>query len=99
MVDLNLLMQYLLQGDILGFFQALYVAAFQSVDLFYGVMVLLFTVPLYIRTHSLLLLCILWILLGGTVVAIMPLASGLAVFLLILGIGGTLYKLWTSVHA
>jgi len=96
MVDIQTLLQFLFEGDYLGFIQACYTSAFLSADIFYGVLILLFTVPLYIRTKSLLLLCILWIMLGGAITTAIPLASGMAFLLMMLGIGGVLYKLFLS---
>ena len=90
-------LQFLWAGDFLGFIQATYVSAFQSADLFYGVIILLFMAPLYIRTRSLLLMSILWILLGGLFLIAMPIVSGLAMLLLSFGLAGMLYKLFMKV--
>jgi len=97
MVDIATLLQYLFEGDYLGFIQACYVSAFLSADIFYGMLILLFTVPLFIRTKSLLLLSIMWIMLGGLVVTAIPLVSGMAFLLMMFGIAGVLYKLYLSV--
>lgn len=97
MVDIATLLQYLFEGDFLGFLQALYVSAFQNVDLFYGVLALIFTLPLYIRTKSLIFMSIVWILLGGLFIATMPLVSGVATFLLAAGLAGILFKLFMRV--
>ena len=93
------LLQFLYEGDFLGFLQAVYVSAFQSSDVFYGVLTLLLTAPLYIRTHSLLLLSIIWIMLGGFFVVAMPILSRLAMLLLIMGLAGMLFKLYTQVRS
>lgn len=93
MVTIQTLIQFLVEGDIFGFLQAIYVSAFQSSDVFYGVIVLLFTSPLYIRTRSLLLLCIIWVLLGTLFITAMPIISGIATFLWIMGVGGMLLSL------
>lgn len=96
MVDIQTLIQFLVEGDIFGFIQAVYVSAFQSSDVFYGVVTLLLIAPLYIRTRSLLLLSILWILLGGLFLVAMPILSGLAMLLWIFGVGGMLWTLYVA---
>ena len=98
MVDINTLLQYLFEGDVWGFLQACYVSAFHSADIFYSFLILLFSVPLYIRTKSLLLMCVLWILLGGIVSTAIPLVGGMSFLLMMFGIGGVLYKLYMSVR-
>lgn len=98
MVSIAALLQYLYEGDFLGFLQAVYVSAFQSADIFYAVVIMLFTVPMYIRTKSVLLLCILWILLGGLVIVATPLVAGMSVFIVGFGIAGLLYRLYLSVR-
>lgn len=90
------LWQYLLEGDLLGFFQALFLYSFNSADLFYGVLAMVFCIPIYIRTKSLLFLCIIWIILGSFFVTLMPIVSGLAVLFMALGIGGVIFKLIRS---
>lgn len=85
--------QYLYQGNLWGFFQAIFLFAFGIQDLLYGSISMLFLVPLYIKTKSLLLLSVLWILLGGFFITAMPAVSGLAIVFLILGIGGVLWRL------
>jgi len=92
MVSVPTLIQFLVEGDFLGFFEAIYVSAFQSSDLFYSFLILLFTTPIYIRTRSLALLCIIWILLGGFFISAVPIAGGLAVFLLAFGMAGLLLR-------
>lgn len=98
MVSIETLIQFLVEGDIFGFIQAVYVSAFQSSDVFYGVVTLLFTAPLYIRTRSLLLLSILWMLLGSLFLVAMPLLSGLAMLLWIFGVGGMLWTVYMGVR-
>jgi len=88
-------LDFIWAGDYLGFIQATYVSAFQSADLFWGVVILLFMTPLYIRTRSLLLMSILWILVGGLFLVAMPIVSGLAILLLSFGLAGMFYKLFT----
>jgi len=87
-------LDFIWAGDYLGFIQAVYVSAFQSADLFWGIMILLFMAPLYVRTRSLLLMSILWILLGSLFLVAMPIVSGLAILLLSFGIAGMFFKLF-----
>lgn len=91
-VETGWIWQFLFEGDFLGALQSYFLSAFGYVDLLYGLVALLFFMPLYIKTRSLLLLCIMWILVGGFFVVLMPVVSGLAVLFMILGIGGLIYK-------
>ena len=95
-LQVKALWQYILEGDLLGFFQALFMYSFNSADLFYGVLAMVFCIPLYIRTKSLIFLCIVWIVLGGFFIALMPIVSGLALLFMALGIGGLIFKLVRS---
>lgn len=94
MTDVATLVQFLYEGDIFGFIQAVYVSAFTNSDVFYGMVVLLFTSPLYIRTRSLLLMSIMWMLLGSLFIVAMPIVAGLGIFLWILAVGPVLWKLF-----
>ena len=87
-------LDFIWAGDYLGFIQAVYIRAFQSADLFWGILIFLFMVPLYIRTRSLLLMSILWILLGSLFLIAMPIVSGLALLLLSLGLAGMFFRLF-----
>jgi hypothetical protein len=87
-------LHFLWAGDFFGFIIASYTQAFGSADIFFGVAIMLVMIPLYIRTKSLMLMSILWILLGSLFLVAMPLVSGLAVLLLVLGIGSMLYQLF-----
>lgn len=93
MVSIETLLQYLAEGDILGFLQAIYIIAFTNADVFYGFITMMGLGAVYIRTNSLALLAILWILVGSTFMVAMPLIAGLGVFLIILGIAGLLFQL------
>jgi len=93
------ILQYFFSGDFLGAFQALYVNVFHSVDLFYAMLLLLFTMPIYIRTKSLTFLSILWILIGSIVITVVPSVAGMAVLFLGLGIGGLLFKTFMMLKA
>jgi len=96
--DVATLLQFLFEGDYLGFLQAIYVSAFQSADLFYGVVTMMFGIGLYIRTNSLLFVSIIWILLGGFFLVAMPIVSGIALLLMIFGLAGMFYKLYMQIR-
>lgn len=98
MVAISTLLQYLFEGDYLGFIQAVYVSAFQSADIFYALVIMLFTSPLYIRSKSLLFLSIIWILLGGLILVATPIIAGVAMLLMIFGLAGMLFKLFMYVR-
>jgi hypothetical protein len=85
--------QYLFSGNLLGFFQAIFLWSFILQDILVGAICMLFLVPIYIKTKSLLLLSILWILLGSSFIVAMPAVSGLAIIFLILGVGSVFWKL------
>jgi len=91
----DLITQYLLQGDLVGFIFAVFTSSMG--EYFYGIIVLVLTVPLYIRTQSLTYVYLLWALLGGILTALLPLGVlSVANIFLALGIGGLLYKLYVS---
>mgnify|MGYP002682543321 CR=1 FL=1 len=68
---------FLQEGDFLGAVQALLVSTFLSFEAAIAMIVMLFMIPIYLRTKSLLLLSILWILIGGFFVVAVPMASGI----------------------
>lgn len=89
------LIQYLWNGDYLGFIRAIFVNSFGgNMDAFVAVVALCITLPLYIRTKSLMMLGILWILCGGILIAVSPVIGMFAVFFLIFGIGAVMYRLY-----
>ena len=95
MTDIMTLLQFLAEGDLLGFLQALYVTAFGgSADIFYGLVAMVGLGAIYIRTRSLILISILWLLVGGFFMVALPLVAGLGVLLMIFGVGGLLYALF-----
>ena len=96
-IDVDFIWVYLFEGDFLGAFQAIIGGAFSSVSIGIAVLSLLFIVPIYIRTNSLLVVCILWILLGGFIITTIPLASGLALLFFSLGVAGLLWRLFRPV--
>lgn len=91
---LTSLWQFLGEGDLLGMLQALYVMVFQSPDIFYGLLAMLGFGAIYIRTRSLILLSILWLLVGTVLVVALPFVMGLGVVLIILGVAGVFYQLF-----
>jgi len=90
------LLQYLYNCDVLGFIRAVFTYSFGSADAFFAVLALAITVPIYIRTRSLILISILWILTGGVFQALSPSLNIFAVFFLVMGIGGLIYQLFMS---
>lgn len=94
------LLQYLLTGDILGLLQAIYMMPFGNYyELFYAFLGLIGTVPIYIRTNSLLLVSILWILVGYMFMALAPAVTMIATLLMVLGVGGTFFSLYRGTKA
>lgn len=91
--DISLLLTYLLAGDLAGFIIACYTTRIGQ--LFYAILVLCFTVPLAIRTQSITYVAIVWLILGIFFIPAVPLISPAAVLLLILGIGGLIYRVYT----
>jgi len=98
MLTLQQFLNFLAEGDWLGFLQAIYVSSFMSVDLFYGFIILLFTAPLYIRTRSLILMCVLWVLVGSGIIVAAPMVAALGIAFMALGIAGVLLKIFTSLR-
>lgn len=98
MPSMETLLQFLYDGNFLGFLQAIYVSAFQSADLFYGVLSLFPFVALYIKTNSLLFVSIIWILVGTLFITAMPIVSNFAVLLMAFGLAGLLYKAFSSLR-
>jgi hypothetical protein len=82
------------EGDYLGFAQAFLVSTFLNFETAMVLVVMLFVVPVYLKTKSLMLLSILWLLLGGFFVVVLPAASALSVLFVALGIGGLAYRLF-----
>ena len=98
MVSLESLRQFILEGDIFGFLQAVYTSAFGSADIFYVVLTLMIMIPLYIRTKSLIFCAIAWILLGSLFIIAFPLVSGVAILLIVMGLASLLFKLFMRVR-
>lgn len=93
-VDVSALWIYLYDGDFIGWFYALMLTAFTIETAGIAFVCLLFLVPLYLRTHSLLLLIIAWLLVGSFIISLIPAAAALGVFFIALGIAGVFYRLF-----
>lgn len=90
----NPLLQYLLNGDFIGFTIACYTTKIGQG--FYAILLAIIFGSLYNRTKSLILCAILWLLLGGTFLILYPVVSPIAIALVALGITGLLWKLHTT---
>ena len=93
-VNVDTLWLFLYEGDFLGFAQAILVRTFLSFEAAIAMIIMLFMVPIYLRTKSLLLLSILWILIGSFLVAAVPLASGVGILFIALAVAGLLWRLF-----
>jgi len=88
----DLLTQYLMQGDFFGFINAVYLSILG--ELWFAIPLMILFVPLYIKTESLEFCAILWILIGGSLIAILPaMAATTGTLLLVLGLAVLLYRL------
>ena len=94
--ELGAILHYLWTANVLGFIKQTYVYSFGSLDAFIAVLMLACTIPLYIRTKSLTLLCIVWICVGGIYQTLSPTLNIYAVFFMIMGVGGLIYRLFMS---
>lgn len=88
----------LLNGNFFGFLVDCFTTAFVNPDLFYSIISFIMFGVLYIRTDSLLFVGIVYILVGGVLISAMPIVAPLAVFLMVMGIGGMLYSIFTSLR-
>ena len=88
----DLLSQYLMQGDFIGFINAVYMSILG--ELWFAIPLLILFVPLYIKTERLEFCAILWILIGGLLIAMLPaMAATTSTLLLVLGLAVLLYRL------
>jgi hypothetical protein len=92
--DVSLLLVYLQSGDLIGFIIACYTSRIGQ--LFYVILILCFTVPLALRTQSITYVAIVWLICGAVMIPAVPLISPAAVILLILGIAGLIYRVYTN---
>lgn len=93
-INMNAFWLFLYEGNFLGGVQSYLATTFLNLETAIALIAMLFLVPLYLRTKSLMLICVLWILLGGFFIAALPMASGLAVLFMTLGIGGMVWRLF-----
>lgn len=94
MVDV--IWQYLLDGDFIGFLVAVYTS--QIGEFFFPLLTMIVTGVLYMRTQSLLFVSIIWIAVGGLFIGTMPVVSPIAVLMLGFGIAGALFQLFTALR-
>jgi len=81
-----------MQGDFIGFINAVYMSILG--ELWFAIPLLILFVPLYIKTESLEFCAILWILIGGLLIAMLPaMAATTGTLLLVLGLAVLLYRL------
>jgi hypothetical protein len=92
---LNLLWQYLLAGNLIGFIFACYTVTMGQT--IFVLIAILISVPLYVRLKNLTVLAIAWIVLGGVFIAAMPIVSPFAVLLVVLGVAAVIYKIFQHV--
>lgn len=92
-VSVGTVWQFLFAGDFVGFFYAMLASAFSSLTIGIAIVSMLFLVPLYLRTKSLMLLVVAWLLIGSFLVVLMPEVAALAVAFISLGIGGLFWRL------
>ncbi len=85
--------QYLANADILGFIVACYVSIIG--EMFYAFVIFISFGVLYLKTKSVVLCSVLWLLLGGTFITLTTVISPIAVILVALGITGMIYRLFT----
>ena len=92
--DVSLLLTYLMAGDYLGFILSCYTTRIGQ--LAYVLIIMIFTVPLALRTQSITYVAIVWVILGGIFQAAVPLIGPATVILEILGIGALIFRLFAK---
>lgn len=91
------LWQYVISGDLLGLVVAVYISRMRGI--FYGVVLLLMSVPIYIRTQSLTYCLILWVLCSGLLFYFMPIVSQSIIGLFaVLTLGGLIFMLFSRLR-
>ena len=91
----NLITQYLPLGDISGFVIALY--TYSMGDIFFGLVILAILTPIYIRYQSLGAVAVIMFVAGTLLETLVPFAGlDLGKILLVLGVAGILYSLFTA---
>lgn len=83
---------YLIEGDLLGMVSALWVSAVG--EWIYGVTIMSLAIMLYGRVENFFYLAIVWVLAGGVLIVMIPMAGwGLLAIGLYFSIGGLLFYL------
>lgn len=95
-VDIAALWQYWYDLDFIGFFYALFAFTFNIESVGIGLVCMIGFVALYLRTGSLLLLCVAWLLVGTFLITLIPAVAALAILFLALGITGLIYRLFKN---
>lgn len=95
-ISIGALWTYLFDGDFIGFFFGLLLMTFTAESIGIGLITMIFLVALYLRTGSLLLLCVAWLLVGSFLIVLIPAVSALAILFMALGITGLLWQLYKS---
>jgi len=89
----ELMNQYLKTGNLVGFVFAIYSSLIG--DLIFGIIILIISIPLYLRTQSLAYVALLWLLLGSMFAFLIPIPARMTGYVfMILGVAGILYKLF-----
>lgn len=92
--DVDLLMTYLVEGNLLGFIVACYTSRIGQ--FFWMIIILMFTVPLALRTNSIVYVAVVWLVLAGVFQAVIPMISPVAVIFVIMAITGLIYRAVTG---
>lgn len=88
----DLLSQYLLKGDLIGFINAVYTSLIG--ELWFAIPLMIIFIPLYIKTRSIAYCALLWMLLGGILIGLLPAqAATVGSIFVILGVAIILFKL------
>lgn len=90
--DVDLLAQYLIKGNLLGFLVATFTTRLGSS--FYGLISFLVAIPLYNRTQTVMAPVVVWLLLGGLFLASMPMITPMAVILIIVALTVMFFRLF-----
>lgn len=69
-VAADLIQQYLMTGDMMGFIIAIFSQSIGSV--FFGIVLMGFSVPIYTRTQSIGLIALIWFIVWGFIEMIVP---------------------------
>ena len=94
----SLITQYLMQGDYSGFIIALYTQSMG--DLFFGLVLLGASIPIYLKTQSIGFISILWILVFGALELWIPTpALNLGKVILVIAVGVMIFTTFINVRS